>query len=93
MEHVKRSGQYLENPPTGQRNVILLLAGGGAAAEPTTTLGAFGATYGMKKLFTSNAGKRLLLSSSGMKTGSPAMERIIESMAKTLALDEENKNE
>lgn len=66
MRHVERSGQFMENPPTGNRVIPILLAGG-AAIQPGATAGAVGITYALKLLFTSGAGKNLLLAASKAK--------------------------
>lgn len=89
MEHVKRSGQYLENPPTGYRNAFLLLMGGGAAVAKTTTAGAVGGTYLMRKLFTNPTSLKLLTSSSKMKPGSKQMNQMVTMLSRILLTEEE----
>lgn len=66
MRHVERSGQFMENPPTGNRVIPILLAGG-AAIQPGATAGVVGVSLLLKQLFTSTAGKNLLLAASKAK--------------------------
>lgn len=66
MRHVERSGQYMENPPTGNRVIPLLLAGG-IAMKPGATAGIVVVSLALKTMFTSTAGKRLLFSASKAK--------------------------
>lgn len=62
MRHVERAGQYMENPPTGNRlSVLFLLRGPWIAAGATT-----------KVLFQTNRGRDLLLGMSRAKPGSAA---------------------
>lgn len=94
MRHIERAGQYMENPPTGMRNLwnaILGTSGFGAGAAHflghpgvAGALAAGAATeYGMAKglswLFTSNVGKRFLLAASKTKPGG-AMEFLMQRM-------------
>lgn len=76
MRHVERAGQYMENPPTGNR-VIPYLLGGAAVMEPTTiaTTGALSGT--MKLLFTTEAGKRILLAAKDVPPNSPQMANLL----------------
>lgn len=76
MRHVERAGQYMENPPTGNR-VIPYLLGGAAVMEPTTiaTTGALSGT--MKVLFTTEAGKRILLAAKDLPPNSPKMASLL----------------
>lgn len=92
MRHIQRAGQVAENPPTGQRLILTMLAGEGAGtigriaghgpeagvAALVTGGTALASARAMTKLFSSQAGKRLLLSASTLKAGTPAMERLIE---------------
>lgn len=87
MRHIKRSGEYMENPPTGNRNVQILLAalfGYGATTQPGVVAGAVTGTGGLKWLFTSPAGRNLLLASSEIKPGTQSMDRMIATMANAL---------
>lgn len=76
MRHVERAGQYMENPPTGNR-VIPYLLGGAAVMEPTSiaTTGALSGT--MKVLFTTEAGKRILLAAKDLPPNSPKMASLL----------------
>lgn len=76
MRHVERAGQYAENPPTGNR-VIPALLGGAAVLEPTAiaTTGALSGT--MKLLFTTEAGKRILLAAKDVPPNSPQMANLL----------------
>ncbi|MFX9324875.1 hypothetical protein ABTP01_16475 [Acinetobacter baumannii] len=76
MRHVERAGQYMENPPTGNR-VIPYLLGGAAVMEPTTiaTTGALSGT--MKLLFTTEAGKRILMAAKDVPPNSPQMANLL----------------
>lgn len=88
MEHVKRSGQVAESPPTGNRLVQILLAvlgTGGAFMAPGPTAAAAGGVFGLKTLFTTRAGRNLLLSSSRLRVGSPAMDRLLANQAPKIA--------
>lgn len=80
MRHVERSGQVFEMPPTGMRNVPFLMGGafaGAYAIEPTVAASAIGMTALMKRLFTTDAGRRILLSSSKAKPETPAMRALL----------------
>lgn len=92
MRHIQRAGQVAENPPTGQRLILTMLAGEGAGTigriaghgpEAGVAALATGGTAllsarAMTKLFSSAAGKRLLLAASNTPVGSPSMERLME---------------
>ncbi len=81
MRHVERAGQYAENPPTGNR-VIPALLGGAAVLEPTAiaTTGALSGT--MKLLFTTEAGKRILLAAKDLPPGSAGLTNLFNSAQK-----------
>lgn len=81
MRHVERAGQYAENPPTGNR-VIPYLLGGAAVMEPTAiaTTGALSGT--MKMLFTTEAGKRILLAAKDLPPGSAGLTNLFNSAQK-----------
>lgn len=76
MRHVERAGQYAENPPTGNR-IVPYLIGGAAMFEPTAiaTTGALSGT--MKLLFTTEAGKRILLAAKDVPPNSPQMANLL----------------
>ena len=92
MRHIQRAGQVAENPPTGQRLILAALAGEGAGtigrlaghgpeagvAGVATAGTAMASARMLTKLFSSKAGKSLLLAASDAPVGSTAMERIIE---------------
>lgn len=92
MRHIQRAGQVAENPPTGQRLILAALAGEGAGtigrlaghgpeagvAGVATAATAMTSARLLTKLFSSKAGKSLLLAASDAPVGSTAMERIIE---------------
>lgn len=80
MRHAERAGQFAENPPTGAR-VIPWLIGGGAYFDPQAMLAGLASAKGLQTLFTSKAGKRLLLSASMSTPGSRAFDT---AMRKTL---------
>lgn len=83
MRHVERSYQAIKKPDTGVRAIPYLvggLGGVGLYTNPMATAGLAGATYGIKKLFTTDAGKRFLLSSSTLKPGSPKLETAVETL-------------
>lgn len=79
----ERAGQYAENPATGNRMVQMAIGGGGAAAllNPATSAGAVKAgalSYGITKLLTTDAGRRLLTVASKTKPQSKAMQMLVE---------------
>jgi len=92
MRHIQRAGQVNENPPTGQRVLMGLLGGeavhgigsllghgpeAAAAAFGSMAAGSAGARA-LTTLFSSKAGKSLLLGAADAGVGSPTMERLIE---------------
>ena len=87
MRHVERSRQAIDRPMTGVQNVPYLiagLAGGGAFVAPGTTATAAGSAFLLKKLMTTESGRRFLLASSKLKPGSPAMQRAVDTVSKSL---------
>ena len=60
MEHVKRAGQYMENPPTGKRGAQALGAVA-ALANPALAVKALTGSAAITQLFRSRAGRDLLL--------------------------------
>lgn len=76
MRHVERAGQYMENPPTGNRAIGVLI-GGASMANPAIALkiGGFSATA--KALFTTEAGKRILLAARDVPPNSPQMANLL----------------
>ncbi len=81
MRHVQRAGQVAENPPTGNRLVLPVLMG--EALAPGTTAATLGTGAMSRLLFTTDAGKRLLLSSNRFPPGSPQIERALTQFRKT----------
>lgn len=77
MRHVERAGQYAENPPTGNRAVGVLI-GGTAIANAPLAIKAAGASALAKALFTTNAGKRILLAAKYAPPNSPLLTNLIE---------------
>src|SRR3990167_5791271 len=87
MQVVKRSGQYMENPPTGARWGAPILAGTGLAATggislaSLKTAGIGAAVVGITSaITTTHAGKRLALAASKVEPDSKAMQAIIRSL-------------
>ena len=85
MRHVERAGQYMENPPTGNRWAAGLAAGGTAALNTPLVLKAAGASALAKVLFTTEMGKRILFASRDLPPNSPKMENLYK-MAQQLAV-------
>lgn len=75
MRHVERAGQYMENPPTGNRVIAAAMLGGGSyylqSLKPL--LIAASTAGGTRILFQTKHGRDLLLAASKLKPGSPAM--------------------
>lgn len=81
MRHIERAGQYAENPPTGNR-VIPALLGGATVLEPTA-MGVTGvSTSVLKFLFTSEAGKRILLAAKDLPPNSPKLANLLKQLQK-----------
>jgi hypothetical protein len=72
MRHVERSGQYMENPPTGQRLIGAMMLGSTALSLKPLLIGA-GTAGGTRVLFQTQRGRDLLLAASRLKPGSPGM--------------------
>ena len=84
MRHVEKSGQFLENPPTGYRAVPYLL-GAGTVASPVAAA-AGGTTLGSVKLmFETKAGRDLLLAANTATPGSQEFDKIIQGIETFLA--------
>lgn len=81
MRAVQRSGQYMENPPTGQRLLAgsVLAGGAGAVASGIPAMpylaSAVGSTAGLRLLFTHPTGRNLLAASSRLE-GRPLVEKM-----------------
>lgn len=81
MRHIERSKAAVDKPETGVRVLPWLAglaSGAGAIMAPGATAFTAATAYGLKKLMTTETGKRLLLASSKLEAGSPAMQRAID---------------
>lgn len=76
MRHVERAGQYAENPPTGNRAVGMVI-GGTAIANTPLVIKAAGASALAKTLFTTSAGKRILLAAKDLPPSSPKLANLL----------------
>lgn len=83
MRHIERAGQVAENPPTGNRVVLPLLMG--ETLAPGTSFAAAGTAGLSRLLFTTDAGKRLLLASNRLGYGSPLLQRAIDDFSTRVA--------
>lgn len=86
---VRRSGQVAENPPTGHRLLQAMVATGGAGLSVTNPVGAAATTgglYGLQRLLTKDAGRRLLAASSRVSPGSKAAEKMIDRVIRFLTI-------
>lgn len=91
MRAVQPAGEMGAGPATGNRTILPgSIAAGitGAITMPHTTATMGGLTYGMSKLFTTNAGKRLLMAASDVPVGSPAMNKIVQQITTLLGAQE-----
>lgn len=83
MRAVERAGQYMENPPTGARLTVSGILTGGAVSAPLFGAASAGQAVGgivagalaLQKLFTTPAGRDLLLAAS--KAGEPELAKIL----------------
>lgn len=76
MRHVERAGQYAENPPTGNR-LVGIAFGLGAGVNPTLAAQGAGVSAIAKMLFTTEAGKRILLAAKDVPPNSPQMANLL----------------
>lgn len=76
MRHVERAGQYAENPPTGNR-LVGIAFGLGAGVNPTLAAQGAGVSAIAKVLFTTEAGKRILLAAKDLPPNSPKMASLL----------------
>lgn len=83
MRHAQRAGQYMADPPTGQR-VIPYLTAGAVAIRPGEAAGVAGSVFLIRQLMTKPWGKRLLLSASKLEPGSKGMETVIRQIERQL---------
>ncbi|NNP70922.1 hypothetical protein [Acinetobacter sp. Ac_5812] len=80
MRHVERAGQYAENPANGSRLLMpgaMLATGASAVAAPVSTGFGVAGIYGMSKLFTTSAGKRILLAAKDLPPNSPKLANLL----------------
>lgn len=76
----ERAGQYMENPPTGQRVIDAAILGGGVAGaimEPVTLASAAGASTLLSKMLTTDFGRSVLTRSAGLPPESKIFQRIL----------------
>lgn len=85
MRHVERAGQYMENPPTGNRAVGVLM-GGAAVVNPAIALKIGGFSAAAKVLFTTESGKRILLAAKDLPPNSPKMANLLMQAQKLAAV-------
>ena len=76
MRHVERAGQYAETPPTGNR-LVGVAFGLGAGVNPTLAAQGAGVSAVAKVLFTTDAGKRILLAAKDVPPNSPQMANLL----------------
>lgn len=84
MEHGKRFGEYMENPPTGLRGAFLgaMVGTGGLAAVPyavkALTIG-----QGLRMMLMTQRGRNFLLAASDMQPGSSAFQKRLDTFLRT----------
>lgn len=85
MRHVERAGRFKENPPTGVRLTDVAIIGGAVTSLPLT-LKVAGAAAITKTLFTTKAGKNLLLAADKLPSNQQAaLDNIMKAAAKLAA--------
>lgn len=84
MRHVERSGQYLENPPTGMRAIPYIL-GFGTAVEPMAAAAGGTGLGGVKLLFETKTGRDFLLAANTATPGSQEFDTIMQGLETFLA--------
>lgn len=84
MRHVESAGQYMENPPTGNRVAGLLMGGAATANLPLALKGA-GATALFKTMVTTKAGKNLLMAASKLPEGAKGLSNILKAAETVMA--------
>lgn len=80
MRAAERAGQYMENPPTGNRAIDVAVLGGAGAGmwfEPGTIASAAITSKLLSSLLTSNLGRRVLTRASGLPEKSDVWRRLI----------------
>ena len=88
MRHIERAGQFMENPPTGNRAVPWLVGGGAAVTVMSSiplALTGVGAAALTKTLLTTNAGKLILLAAKDLPPDSPKLANLIKQAQKLAA--------
>lgn len=83
MRHAERAGQYMENPPTGQRVIQYLLGYG--VGTGMLEMGHAAGAGALSALLTTKMGQNLLLTASKLKPGTVAMDRLSARISDTLA--------
>lgn len=87
-ERLTRASAYADHPPTGARNVAATiytaLASGAAWFQPGPTGAFVVATLGLRSLFTSDTGKKLLLAAAKLPEDSPAWTKLLERAAQQI---------
>lgn len=85
MRHVERAGQFKENPPNGVRLGDVAMIGTALASAPLAIKGA-SVSLLARTLFTTTAGKNLLLAANKLPAGQQAaLDNILKSAAKVAA--------
>lgn len=88
MQHIKRAGQYMENPSTGARLLTPLLfagaAGVGATTSPMITGAAVTGGALLTSLLSSKIGRNSLLAASNVEVGSKGMQAIVDQLTRQL---------
>lgn len=79
MEHIKRAGQYMENPPTGKR-LVPYVVGGAVVAEPTTGVAIGGVATMAKALFRTERGRDMMLRLGSTSPQSKGFQALIQRM-------------
>ena len=80
MTAAQRAGQYMENPPTGNRIMQAALGLGAAPlaySDPLLALGSASGAKALTTLTTTDAGKRLLMAASKLPFDSPKWESLL----------------
>lgn len=84
MRHAESAGQYMENPPNGSR-IIGGAIGGTVAVNPIMALKGAGVTALAKTLFTSKAGKNLLMAANKLEPGATGMANVLKAVDTVMA--------
>jgi len=87
MRHLPRASAFAENPPTGNRAIAATIGGAvgaGALTFPTETVTAGAVTLLARELFTTQAGKRLLLASASLPPNAARWETVLTRLTELL---------